>query len=51
MMNHDANRVYAVSEYDDGRQGLGAFILNKKEGTMTPLGILFSCRVAFVPHF
>ena len=36
MMNHDANRVYAVSEYDDGRQGLGAFILNKKEGTMTP---------------
>ena len=38
MMNHDANRVYAVSEYDDGRQGLGAFILNKKEGTMTPLG-------------
>ena len=34
MMNHDANRVYAVSEYDDGRQGLGAFILNKKEGEM-----------------
>ncbi len=38
MMNHDANRVYAVSEYDDGRQGLGAFVLNKKEGSMTPLG-------------
>lgn len=38
MMNHDANRVYAVSEYDDGRQGLGAFILNRTEGTMTPLG-------------
>ena len=38
VMNHDANRVYAVSEYDDGRQGLGAFVLNKKEGSMTPLG-------------
>lgn len=38
MMNHDANRVYAVSEYDDGRQGLGAFVLNKKEGSMAPLG-------------
>ena len=36
MMNHDANRVYAVSEYADGRQGLGAFILNRTKGEMTP---------------
>lgn len=28
---HDANGGYAVSEYDDGRQGLGAFSLNKQE--------------------
>ena len=38
MMNHDVNRVYAVSEYNDGRQGLGAFILNRTKGEMTPLG-------------
>ena len=31
FFSHDANGGYAMSEYDDGRQGLGAFSLNKQE--------------------
>lgn len=33
-INNDNTRVYAVSEYDDGRQAVGAYSLNKEDGTL-----------------
>ena len=38
VVNDDGNQVYAVSEYDDGRQGIGSFVLDAVAGTMTPTG-------------
>ncbi len=38
IVNDAGNRVYAVSEYDDGRQGVGAFVLDKAGATMKPIG-------------
>ncbi len=37
-INDNGNRVYAVSEYDDGRQGIGAFTLDVADGKMKPVG-------------
>ncbi len=38
VVNDDGNRVYAVNEYDDGRQGVEAFSLDAAAGKMKPLG-------------
>ncbi len=37
-INDNGNRVYAVSEYDDGRQGIGAFTLDVADGKLKPVG-------------
>ncbi len=38
VVNDEGNRVYAVSEYDDGRQGIGAFTLDVADGKLNPIG-------------
>lgn len=37
-VDDERKRVYAVSEYDDGRQGVLSFAFDRKSGHLTPLG-------------